>query len=118
MVHGSPCATVSLVIHSQVDSHSHQEANLKIFISFPGDESESKGLSGGVIAGIVLVLVFLIALVLVGIWYVRHRTRYYGGKSISYYKDMTTKPLEEDFDDEEAAKVFDHRGSREKVEFA
>jgi len=83
-----------------------------------GDESESKGLSGGVIAGIVLVLVFLIALVLVGIWYVRHRTRYYGGKSISYYKDMTTKPLEEDFDDEEAAKVFDHRGSREKVEFA
>ena len=35
---------------------------------------------------------------------------------------MTTKPLEEDFDDDDDEttniKVFDDRGSREKVEFA
>lgn len=82
------------------------------------DQSEKKGLSGGVIAGIVLVVFFLIILVLVALWYWHSRSRYYRGKSISYYKDMSTKPLEEDFDDDEATKVFDDRGSREKVEFA
>ena len=60
-------------------------------------------------------MVFLVVLALVAIWYVRHRNKYYQGKSISYYKDMSTKPLEEDFDDEESTKIF---GSREKVEFA
>ena len=91
---------------------------LILSFSFSDNGSENKGLSGGVIAGIILVIVFLVVLVLVAIWYVRHRNKYYGGKSISYYKDMSTKPLEEDFDDEEATKIFDDRGSREKVEFA
>lgn len=86
-----------------------------ILILFSDDGSKGKGLSEGVIAGISLGMVFLVTLVLVAIWYVRHRNKYYQGKSISYYKDMSTKPLEEDFDDEEATKIF---GSREKVEFA
>lgn len=53
------------------------------------------------------------------IWYARSRSNNYRGKSISYYKDMSSKPLEEDFDDDdERCKVFDDRGSRERVEFA
>lgn len=31
---------------------------------------------------------------------------------------MQTKPLEEDFDDDKTTKVFEDRGSHEKVEFA
>lgn len=42
----------------------------------------------------------------------------YCGKSISYYKDMFFKFLEEDFDDDdERCKVFDDRGLCERVEF-
>lgn len=82
------------------------------------DELEKRSLSAGVIAGIVIVVFLLIILVCVATWYIRSRSRFYGGTSISYYKDMTTKPLEEDFDDDETTKVFDDRGSREKVEFA
>ena len=74
------------------------------------------------IVGIVIVVFLVIILVVVATWYVRSRSRLYGGTSISYYKDMTTKPLEEDFDDDDDEttniKVFDDRGSREKVEFA
>ena len=70
------------------------------------------------IVGIVIVVLLVIILVAVATWYARSRTRFYRGTSISYYKDMTTKPLEEDFDDDETTKVFDDRGSREKVEFA
>lgn len=70
------------------------------------------------IAGIVIVVLLVFILVAVATWYIRSRSRYYGGTSISYYKDMQTKPLEEDFDDDETTKVFEDRGSREKVEFA
>ena len=88
-------------------------------MKFSADDSEKNGLSGGVIAGIIIVVILVIILVAVATWYVRSRSRFYGGTSISYYKDMTTKPLEEDFDDDdETTKVFDDRGSREKVEFA
>lgn len=83
-----------------------------------GDEPEKEVLSGGVIAGIIIVVVLVIILIIVAAWYVRSRSNYYRGKSISYYKDMSTKPLEEDFDDDETAKVFDDKGSRERVEFA
>ncbi|XP_078360002.1 uncharacterized protein LOC144644397 isoform X2 [Oculina patagonica] len=87
-------------------------------VDFRKDESEKQGLSGGVIAGIIIVVVLVIILIAVATWYVRSRSRHYRGTSISYYKDMQTKPLEEDFDDDETTKVFDDRGSREKVEFA
>ena len=64
-------------------------------------------------------MVLVIILGIVAIWYVRSRSNYNRGKSISYYKDMSSKPLEEDFDDDdERCKVFDDRGSRERVEFA
>ncbi|KAJ7383624.1 hypothetical protein OS493_026810 [Desmophyllum pertusum] len=83
------------------------------------DGSEKKGLSVGVIAGIIIVVVLVIILIAVATWYMRSRSRFYRGNlSMSYYKDMSTKPLEEDFDDDETTKVFDDRGSREKVEFA
>ena len=94
------------------------QANLKNSVLISDDETEKKRLSAGVIVGIVLGVVFLVIIVIVAVWYLRSRKGYYRGKSISYYKDMTTKPLEEDFDDDEATKVFDDRGSREKVEFA
>lgn len=90
----------------------------KVTFYFLDDKSEKKGPSAAVVAGIIVAVLFVLAIILVVLWCVRHRNKYHGGKSISYYKDMTTKPLEEDFDDDEATKIFDDRGSREKVEFA
>ena len=92
---------------------------LSFFCVLSADGSEKKGLSVGVIAGIIIVVVLVIILIAVATWYMRSRSRFYRGNlSMSYYKDMSTKPLEEDFDDDETTKVFDDRGSREKVEFA
>jgi hypothetical protein len=59
----------------------------------------------------------IIILAIVAVWF--WRTRYSNYKaSISYYKDMASKPLEEDFEDNETTKVFDDGGPRCKVEFA
>lgn len=88
-------------------------------MAFQRKDDTEEALSGGVIAGISIVMVLVIILGIVAIWYVRSRSNYNRGKSISYYKDMSSKPLEEDFDDDdERCKVFDDRGSRERVEFA
>ncbi|XP_031575519.1 low-density lipoprotein receptor-like isoform X2 [Actinia tenebrosa] len=82
------------------------------------DEKEGANLK--VIIPIVVVVSLIIVLVIVAayVW----RTRYSNYKaSISYYKeykDMASKPLEEDFDDNETTKVFDDGGPRCKVEFA
>lgn len=46
------------------------------------------------------------------------RTKSYGGKTIVYHKDATTKPLAEDFDNDESFKAFDDKAYRERVEFA
>ena len=76
-----------------------------------------KSLPGGAIAGIVLGFLTLGVAVVLAIILCR-RTKYYGVKSILYYKDTSTKPLAEDFDDNEADTIFGERGCREKVEFA
>ncbi|KAK3726302.1 hypothetical protein QZH41_012731, partial [Actinostola sp. cb2023] len=70
-----------------------------------------------VVIPIVVVIIVLIVLAGVGYWFWRNRYSNYK-PSISYYKDMSTKPLEEDFDDNETTKVFDDGGPRCKVEFA
>lgn len=69
---------------------------------------------------VVVVILLIIILIIVAVWV--WRTRYSNYKaSISYYKeykDMASKPLEEDFEDNETTKVFDDGGPRCKVEFA
>ena len=82
------------------------------------DKKEKKDVSTGLIVGIVIVVLLLVVLLIVGIWYFRSHSHYLRGTNISFYKDMTTKPLEEDFDDDETTKVFDDGGPRCKVEFA
>lgn len=84
------------------------------------DNSERRGLPSGAIAGIVLAIVSVVVFVVATIWFVQRRTRSYGGKIIvtKYYKDGTTKPLAEDFDNDEAFKTFGDKGYRERVEFA
>lgn len=81
------------------------------------DDQIMKSLPGGAIAGIVLGFLTLGVAVVLAIILCR-RTKYYGVKSILYYKDTSTKPLAEDFDDNEADTIFGERGCREKVEFA
>eukprot|EP00795_Rhopilema_esculentum_P005428 gene5428-601_t len=68
--------------------------------------SDGTGASVGLVIGITLSLLVICLGIGTGVWY--YRTRQQGQHSIMYYKDMSTAPLEEDFDgsnDEEKTKI-------------
>ena len=58
--------------------------------------SDSTSASIGLVIGITLSLLVICLGIGAGIWY--YRSRRQGPHSIMYYKDMSTAPLEEDFD--------------------
>ena len=66
---------------------------------------DSTSASVGLVIGITLSLLVIFLGIAAGIWY--YRSRQQGPHSIMYYKDMSTAPLEEDFDgdDDEKSKI-------------
>lgn len=101
------------------DSNSTQRHEEPIIVSAKRkDNSKHRGLPSGAIIGIIVAIVFVAVFVVGTIWFMLRRTKSYGGKTIVYHKDATTKPLAEDFDNDESFKAFDDKAYRERVEFA
>ncbi|XP_015757208.1 PREDICTED: low-density lipoprotein receptor-related protein 4-like [Acropora digitifera] len=101
------------------DSNSTQKHEDPIIVSAKRkDNSKHRGLPSGAIIGIVVAIAFVVVFVVGTIWFMLRRTKSYGGKTIVYHKDATTKPLAEDFDNDESFKAFDDKAYRERVEFA
>eukprot|EP00794_Sanderia_malayensis_P012923 gene12923-14255_t len=71
------------------------------------DKGDSTSSSVGLVIGITLSLLVMILGVAAGVWY--YRSKRQGRHHIMYYKDMSTTPLEEDFDGDD-----DHRQGAEK----
>lgn len=63
------------------------------------DKAVSGGVGAGTIVAILLAIVIAVVLVGVVVWYMKRRNS--GKNHVTYYKDMSTKPLEDDFDIEQ-----------------
>lgn len=93
-----------------------QDKGKEVITAAP-EAGKAGGISIGIIVAIVIIAVIALALLIFGVWYYKRR---HGNKNhIMYYKDMSTAPLEEDFDGDqddtdENAKIIDYHDSTDQ----